>query len=143
MGGRVGCRPTAGLMPRTPIRPELAALVLSAFVVVVIVAGAVVLELAGVEMTTYAAIVAGPVVSGLVGLLLSKRVAVLQTLGSQNRAAIGRVEQQTNGLTTRRFNSLDDQLGSAAVDRASNEGRAATNDQAARDDRAVVDLPPS
>jgi hypothetical protein len=131
------------MSPRVPVRPEVAAMVLSAAVVVAIVAGAVVLQLAGVDLSIYAAIVAGPVVSGLVGLLLSKRVAVLQDTGTANRAAIGRVEKQTNGLQTARFNSIDDQLDNASVDRASNEGRAASNDQAARDDRAGVDLPPS
>jgi hypothetical protein len=86
--------------PGSPSRETIA---LTTILAVVLVAGFVVLAIAGVDTTAYVLFCAGPAVSTAVGFVLSHKVAKVAQVVSQ-------VERQTNGMATARVDSLNDHL---------------------------------
>jgi len=74
----------------------------------VLVGGFVALALAGRPTETYVLFVSGPVVSGVVGVILSRKVKAVQQSTSV-------IEQHVNGLLTSRLDHVDQALGAAAV----------------------------
>ena len=79
----------------------------------------------------------GPAVSGLFGLLLYRRVVETKDQVAAVAAVASDIHTATNGLTTLRFDSVDQQLQEAGDDRAANAQRATVDDRDARDDRAL------
>jgi hypothetical protein len=79
-------------------------------VALVLVGGFVTLALSGRPVDLYVLFVSGPLVSALVGGLLTKKVATVQTLAET-------AVHQTNGLLGARLDHVDDQLADAAEQR--------------------------
>lgn len=77
----------------------------------VLVAGFVLLAWAGRDVSAYALFIGGPVVSAVVGVLITRRVATV----SSDLAA---VKHQTNSLLSVRLDTIDGELAAAAQDRA-------------------------
>jgi hypothetical protein len=86
----------------------LAALIV--FVALVLVGGFVTLALVGRPTDLYVLFVSGPLVSALVGGLLNRKVAAVQTIAET-------VAHQTNGILTGRLDSVDNQLQDASDQR--------------------------
>lgn len=82
---------------------------------VVLISGFVVLTVAGASTTGYVLFCTGPLVSGIVGAVLSKKVADVQVTAE-------RVEHATNGILGLRLTSLDHQLEAAHHERAAMDG---------------------
>jgi len=76
----------------------------------VLVLGFVVLTAIGRDTTSYVIFVSGPLVSTLVGLVLSRKVSAVQATADEVKVA-------TNGILGARLNSLDDQLAAASDER--------------------------
>lgn len=115
MGSALGEIP---LRDRRVVEMDKSIAAVGAAVIVALVAGFVVLSWAGRDTAGYTLFVTGPLVSGAVGVILSKRVAVVQHVAEV-------VQHQTNSLLTTRLDSLDNQLNAAAGDRADNAQAAA------------------
>lgn len=77
----------------------------------ILVGGFVALGLSGVPTTDYLLFLGGPIVTTLVGLVLTKRTAVLQ-------ATTDVVVHQTNDMLTKRLDTIDQSQAAATVERS-------------------------
>lgn len=98
---------------RTEAPEELMDRTLGALVVIialVLVGGFITLSLSGHPTDLYVLFVSGPLVSALVGGLLTRKVAAVQAITET-------VAHQTNGILTGRLDSVDNQLQEASDQR--------------------------
>lgn len=79
-----------------------------------LLAGYVLLSVNGADTAGYVILLSGPIVSTIVGAVLTHRVAVV-------KAVVDDVHHQTNSILTTRLDSLDTQLSAAATDRTAHD----------------------
>lgn len=80
-------------------------------VVLVLVGGFITLAVTGKTTDAYALFVSGPIVTGLVGIALSRKVSTVQSIAEEVRTA-------TNGVLSGRLDQVDTALQDAETHRA-------------------------
>lgn len=91
-------------------RVDAASMVLVALLAVTLIIGFVTLTVAGIDTTTFVVFAAGPLMTTIVGAVLSHKVTAVASTVAAVSGTVDKVQEQTNGLASATLIKLDSHL---------------------------------